>query len=179
MSWVCTNCSNSNKEENSCCTVCGFDRPTESHVSEREPEAVEGKIVFSNFAVVKESVKNFFGSVARIGTKADTKSKNISTERSPREYRKEVRVPRESCEPRERVKIKKRDKAHRVKNGFAKPWPEHDIKFDTDVIKGKGFVRSERSEMNAIKGYTFYKADGTSQFIKADMLVVLHMASRA
>lgn len=170
MSWVCSNCSNSNEEESTCCAVCGYDRPTESHVREheRKPEVVEGKIVFSDFAVIKESIKGFFNSIGRLGTKISNKIKTASSERPPREPR----------EPRERVKPAKREKTPRVKKGFAKPWPEHNIKFDVDVIKGKGFVRSERTEMNAIKGYRFYKANGTSQFIRVDMLVVLHMARR-
>ena len=176
MSWVCSNCSNSNEEESTCCIVCGYDRPTESHVREREPEAIEGKIVFSSFAVVKESVKGFFSSIGRLGTKISNKIKSVSSKRPPREPRERIRAPREPREPRERVKAPKREKTPRVKKGFAKPWPEHNIKFDVDVIKGKGFVRSERTEMNAVRGYTFYKADGTSRFIKVDMLVVLHMA---
>lgn len=180
MSWVCSNCSNSNEEESTCCAVCGYDRPTESHVREheREPEVVEGKIVFSDFAVIKESIKGFFSSIGRLGTKISNKIKSASSERPPREPRERVRAPREPREPRERVKAPKREKTPRVKKGFAKPWPEHNIKFDVDVIKGKGFVRSERTEINAVKGYTFYKADGTSQFIKAEMLIVLHMAAR-
>ena len=178
MSWVCSNCSNSNEEESTCCAVCGYDRPAESHVREREPEVVEGKIVFSDFAVIKESVKGFVSSIGRLGTKIGNKIKSASSERSPRESQERVRVPREPRERREREKPPKREKTPRVKKGFAKPWPEHNIKFDVDVIKGKGFVRSERTEMNAVKGYTFYKADGTSQFIKAEMLIVLHMANR-
>lgn len=180
MSWVCSNCSNSNEEESTCCAVCGYDRPTESHVREREcePEVVEGKIVFSDFAVIKESVKGFFGSIAKIGTKIGTKIKNISTERPPREPRERVRAPREPRERRERVKPPKREKAPRIKKGFAKPWPEHNIKFDIDIIKGKGFVRSERTEMNAVKGYTFYKSDGSRQFIRVEMIIVMRMARK-
>ena len=180
MSWVCSNCSSSNEEESTCCAVCGYDRPTESHVRERErePEVVEGKIVFSNFAVVKESIKGFFSSVGRLVTKISNKIKSASRKRPPRESRERVRVPREPRESRERVKPPKREKTPRVKKVFTKPWPEHNIKFDVDAIKGKGFVRSERTEMNAQKGYTFYKSDGTSQFIKAEMLIVLHMANR-
>ncbi|MBO5714878.1 MAG: hypothetical protein J6S23_00605 [Clostridia bacterium] len=172
MSWVCSNCSSSNEEESTCCVVCGYDRPTKSRVREREPEVIEGKIVFSDFAVVIESVKGFFRTIIKIfikiGKIIGNIIKSISSERAPRESR----------EPKERVKLSQRKKTSREKKGFAKPWPEHNIKFDVDVIKSKGFVRSERTEMNAIKGYTFYKADGMSQFIKADMLVVLRMAIR-
>ena len=123
-------------------------------------------------------MKGFFSSIGRLGTKIGNKIKSASSERPPREPRERARTPREPRERRERVKPPKREKAPRIKKGFTKPWPEHNIKFDVDVIKGKGFVRSERTEMNAVKGYTFYKADGTSQFIKAEMLIVLHMASR-
>ena len=180
MSWVCSYCSNSNEEESTCCAVCGYDRPTESHARARVPEveAVEGKIVFSDFAVFKESVKDFFASIGRMGAKIGNKIKNASKERPPRVPRERVKASRESSESKERVKPPKREKTPRVEDEFAKPWPEHNIKLDVDVIKGKGFVRSERAEMHAIKGYTFYKSDGTSQFIKAEMLIVLHMAAR-
>ena len=173
MSWVCSNCSTANEEESTCCTVCGYDRPTDTRA--RDSEAVEGKIVFSDFAVMKESVKALFQSVSSVGAKI----KNAAKERPPRESRKKASAPRSPCEPKVRVKTSKKERAPRIKSGFAKPWPEHNIKFDVDFIKNKGFVRSEQTEMNGIKGYTFYKADGKGQFIRAEMLIVLHMAHRA
>lgn len=171
MSWVCPNCSNSNEERSTHCTVCGYARPTESRSSEETLEHVDGKIVFSDFDVIKESTKSFFYSVAQLGSRVKVPKKDRRSYKRPDRERTIV-------EPSKKPKTEKKEKAMRVKKGFAKPWPEHKIKFDLDVIKSKGFVRSERTETNSIKGYTFYKADSNSQFIKADMLVVLHMATR-
>lgn len=56
------------------------------------------------------------------------------------------------------------------------PWPEHKIRFDVDVIKGRGHVRIERSELNNVKGYRLYKADGKGQFVRVEMLIAWHMA---
>lgn len=62
--------------------------------------------------------------------------------------------------------------------GFCTPWPEHAIEFDIDNIKQRGFVRSEQFVMSGIKGYAFFKADGSKQFIKSEMLVLLKMAKK-
>ena len=61
---------------------------------------------------------------------------------------------------------------------FAEPWPEHPIEFDTDAIKRRGFVRSEQKEMNGKKGYLFFKADGTQQFILSELVVLFKMAKK-
>lgn len=174
MSWVCLNCSTSNEDADTCCYVCGYDRPTETRVREREPEVVEGKIVFSTFSVIVESVKETFRSIGKFFRKI--KEKSARRERPPRERRVREDPPRE--ESRERITPPRREEDSRLSEGFARPWPEHAIKFHTDAIAGKGYVRSEQSELSGVKGYTFYKADGTSQFIKVEVLIMLHMASR-
>ena len=174
MSWLCSNCSTSNEEKNTCCDVCGCDRPTEEYVPERVPEVVEGQVVFSDFAVIKESVKGFFVSAAKISRKVVEKIKSLSSKLPSRERREKKRAPRES---RERIKPPKREKVFRRKKDLTKPWPEHSIRFDADTIRSKGFVRWERAEMKSVKGYTFYTEDGTSRFIMVDMLLVLGMAN--
>ena len=45
-------------------------------------------------------------------------------------------------------------------------------------MKSKGYVRSERTELNLVKGYTLYKADGSNQFVRFERLVVLHLANK-
>lgn len=61
---------------------------------------------------------------------------------------------------------------------FAPPWPEHKIRFDIDAIKAKGFVRSEQYTLNGIKGYNFIRADGKSQFILVEMVLIQKMAKK-
>ncbi len=161
MSWVCSNCSSTNADDKTLCTVCGAAHP----VSSEEPTVVEGKIVFSDFAVWKENRKNFFKGVASIPKKVKKLFK-----RSPK--------PRTETEAPTRKKRERSEKPKKVKSSFAKPWAEHNIKFDVDAIKAKGFVRSEQTTMGTVKGYTFYKPDGTNQFIKVEMLIVLRLAKK-
>ena len=52
MCWVCTNCSTSNEDSESCCAVCGAERLTRDEITERESE--ELKVVFSGFDAFKE-----------------------------------------------------------------------------------------------------------------------------
>jgi hypothetical protein len=174
MSWVCLNCSTSNEDSDTCCYVCGYDRPTDTRTREREPEVVEGKIVFSTFSVIVESAKETFRTVGKFFRKI--KEKIARRERPPRELREKEDPPRE--ESRERITPPRREEDPRLGGDLAMPWSEHAIRFHTDVIESKGYVRFERSELNGIKGYTFYKADGSGQFIRVDMLVMLKMASR-
>ncbi len=66
-----------------------------------------------------------------------------------------------------------------VVEGFCKPWDEHKINFDIDKIKKRGYVHSEQKILSGKKGYEFVKADGTSQFIKLEMLLILGMATNS
>ena len=47
-----------------------------------------------------------------------------------------------------------------------------------DVIKQKGFVGSERQTLSGVNGYSFKKADGTKQFIRAEMVLIQKMAHK-
>ena len=69
-------------------------------------------------------------------------------------------------------------KAPKVEESFCSPWDEHKIVFDEEQIKKRGYVRSERKELNGVKGYGFMRADGTEQFIKLEMALLFKMASR-
>lgn len=62
--------------------------------------------------------------------------------------------------------------------GFASPWPEHKIEFIPDAIRARGYVRTEQQTMGGINGYKFIKADGTSQFIRVEMVLVQKMAKK-
>lgn len=63
-------------------------------------------------------------------------------------------------------------------SGFADPWSEHNIEFDLDILKKRGFVSSEQKVMSGIKGYSFYRADSTSTFFKVEMLIAMKYAKK-
>lgn len=175
MGWVCPYCSNSNDEESARCAVCGQERHFEAHDCKSELETNEGKIVFSEFDVVKESVKRFFSSIAKLFCKKRDKKTDTPSEPVSGDSIDSEEAERGSCEHAESVEPLV---TCRSEEDFAQPWDEHRIVFDASVIKSKGFIRSEKTEMKSVKGYTFYKEDGTGQFIKVDTLVILHMANR-
>lgn len=168
MSWVCSYCSTVNAEENSNCIVCGRERSAEE-VSERE--VAEGKVVFSEWAVIRESCKNFARNTSTFFSKI---KRSIKRSRSSSEDKR----PRERRAKRDRKSGEKRYKLFHIGSKYAKPWPEHRIKFEIEVIKKKGFVRFQRAEMDGIKGYLFFAANGTSQFIKEEKLIIWRMAKR-
>lgn len=63
--------------------------------------------------------------------------------------------------------------------GFADAWDMHDIVFDIDKIKSKGYVASEQKELMSVQGYYFYTADGaTPTFISKETLLVLGLANK-
>ena len=57
-----------------------------------------------------------------------------------------------------------------------KPWRGQAIQFQADAILEKGFVRCERKKIGIVEGYNFYRADGTSQFMKQDAVIRLLLA---
>ena len=63
-------------------------------------------------------------------------------------------------------------------SGFAAPWPDHAITFNEAVITARGFVSSEQATLGGVNGYNFFRADGSSQFIKKEMLIVFKMATK-
>lgn len=62
--------------------------------------------------------------------------------------------------------------------GFAAPWEEHNIEFDIDKLKSRGFVSSENETRSGIKGYKLYRADAQSTFFKVDMLIAMKYAKK-
>ncbi|MCR5094076.1 MAG: hypothetical protein K6B72_08895 [Lachnospiraceae bacterium] len=62
---------------------------------------------------------------------------------------------------------------------FADPWPGQRIVFDPEVIRAKGFVRSVQTTLSGVQGYSFYKADGTAQFLRMETLLAQKMARKA
>ncbi|MCR5675773.1 MAG: hypothetical protein K6G16_08700 [Lachnospiraceae bacterium] len=62
--------------------------------------------------------------------------------------------------------------------GFAAPWPGQKLRFDEDAIRAKGYVRSVQTTLSGVKGYTFFRADGTGQFLRPEILLVQKMARK-
>lgn len=204
MSWVCSNCSSANLDDSTSCMVCGISRPAVSarskkRASERktavksttEREPVEGVIVFSDFSFVVESTKMSWRSFSRFVSNVVKKIKSVDWKGIGSKIRGKSKSEADKAEPKATLSGSKRadgaDKTFKETKrtppeaacDFASPWPEHDIVFDIEVIKSKGFVRSERTELSGIKGYTFYKEGASSQFIKMEMLLIQRMASKA
>lgn len=155
MGWMCPNCSNVNEESSVKCFACGVTRPSET--TDAFP-STKGSVVFSDFAAWKESKKQFF---RRICNPLRVKRSKADTS-----------APKKAA----KLSKKKKSKKWAGSGDFAKPWEDHSIKFDVDIIKSKGYVRSERKELNCVKGYMFYRADGSSQFIRVEMVLIQKMA---
>ena len=61
---------------------------------------------------------------------------------------------------------------------FCKPWAEHNIEFDPEGIRAKGFVRSEQTTLGGVNGYNFYTADGSARFIRPEMAIIQKLAKK-
>ena len=62
--------------------------------------------------------------------------------------------------------------------GIGVPWPEHNIVFDEDMIRKKGFIGIKQDEANGIKGYRAQMSDGTSRFIRLETVLLQKMAKK-
>ena len=166
MSWVCPNCSNTNDDALTACFVCGTEKTaflSETEVEEGEKRA---KVVFSDFEAFSTSLKNLFRS------KAPRRGAGIR-EAEPADHSSVVPIEREAPAPTHgRVKLGFPGSA------FAKPWPEHKIKFNIETIKKMGYVKSEQKTMGGINGYCFYKEDGSDRFIRVETALVQKMAKK-
>lgn len=161
MSWVCTNCSTSNEDSVTACTVCGMSRSTRTESSETE----ECKVFFSGFEAFKYSFKKMFSG-----------STEAKKEKKPKKKRESL--PSSDDEARVEAPKVKKPRKPLFGSPFAEPWPEHKIKFDVHAIEGKGFVSSERESLNGVNGYKFYRADETTQFIRVEMALIQKMAHK-
>lgn len=59
---------------------------------------------------------------------------------------------------------------------FSEPLHEHQIEFDIDKIKSRGFISCIQKNKDGISGYDFYRNDSTSNFFKCDMLIAMGYA---
>ena len=164
MSWICPNCSSSNDEEQLYCFVCGMERP--SGGVDSSPEADECRIVFSDFEMLKESLRALFKSKPEKPAYTDP---GIAGSAKP------VKAPKTEIKTDDKPKT---EKPMAPKSDFADPWPEHKIKFDFEAIRAKGYVRSEQTVLGGVNGYTFYKEGGPGQFIRVEMLLLQKMAHK-
>lgn len=71
------------------------------------------------------------------------------------------------------------DKSERsgLKTGrFAEPWKDHAIVFDHEMIRAKGYISSERKILGGVRGYSFVKEDGTTQFMRKEVAIIQKIA---
>ena len=165
MNWVCPNCSNSNSDEQSECFVCGMERPTLVDKSDTD----DRKIFFSDFEAFRDTLKNLFRQ-----RKSEEEPSLLDGSESYKD-RKDTKKVEEVHKKEEEPRVKK---ISLFGSDFAEPWPEHKIKFDIAAIRAKGFVRSEQETMGGVNGYLFYKEDGSTQFIRLEMILVQKMAHK-
>ena len=181
MSWMGSNCSNTNLDSESVCLVCGADRPARIVY----PESTESKVVFSTFGVIVEStkltfkgiglfLKNFFTLFKKVGVVFIAAFGKIAE--SIKTLVNKIKSKRSGSDTADIPRRDRRTRAPMARSEFEEPWPEHNIRLDITAILEKGYVKSERAEVNSVKGYCFYKADSTSRFLRSEMLVALKMA---
>ena len=164
MSWVCPNCSNTNDDALTACFVCGTEKTAFLSGPEVEEGEKRAKVVFSDFEAFSTSMKNLFRPKAR---------RKSASEAEPTDHSAKAPSEREAPTPTPgRVKLGLPGSA------FAKPWPEHKIKFNIDTIKKMGYVKSEQKTMGGINGYSFFKEDGSDRFIRVETALVQKMARK-
>ena len=171
MSWVCPICSTSNEDTAENCFVCGGERVAASVPSKPSVETLpagECRIFYSDWDAMKGSRESRKGKLAALVESLRVKigkckeKKKISSKSASKPVEKPLKKP-------ELLKTSE----------FADPWPEHKIKLDIAAIKSKGYVRSERKNMNGVNGYLFFREDGSNQFIRAEIMVVQKMAHKS
>lgn len=60
--------------------------------------------------------------------------------------------------------------------GFDEPWPEHNIKWNEDKLRARGFIAAKRKEMLGKKGYDLYRSDSTATFFTVEKLTMMGYA---
>ena len=63
-------------------------------------------------------------------------------------------------------------------SGFCSPWEGHEFEWDREVLGSRGFIAGEKAEMVGVKGYIFFRKDGSSSFLKEDMLLAMKYAKK-
>lgn len=85
-------------------------------------------------------------------------------------------------EPRPAKSIKeKTGETHELPSADKWPsgWPEHNIVFNIERLKSRGFVSGENKELSGIHGYQLYRAgDSVGQFVHYDMMLSMGYAQK-
>lgn len=92
---------------------------------------------------------------------------------SVRFFNKDLLIGVKYASPTDPDKSSKREV---ITGRFAEPWKDHAIAFDCDVIRAKGFISSERKVLGGVKGYSFVREDGTSQFMRKEIAIIQKIA---
>ena len=181
MVWICANCSTSNDDTLDKCFVCGAERSTSERstavwpTSERSTAEIpiHGKICFSDYEAFVDSLNYFLDSIS---SKSDS---DVSASRGTSGSDPRINTSRSGpieTPSRTTGDTSRTETTTTSGRGFAEPWSDHKIKFDIDKIKSKGYVGLEQKVMGGVKGYSFYKADGSTQFIRVEMILIQKMA---
>ena len=62
--------------------------------------------------------------------------------------------------------------------GFCEPWEGHDVIFDTELLKSKGFVAMTRAESGSSKVYKLIKESGQSRNMNLNNMLMLGYATK-
>ena len=181
MNWICAKCRSSNEETSDKCFICGEERSdfveeTRSEYCERDAEystgeAKQGKVFFSDFDALVDSLHNLINTITSLFASGTSERVEESSERVEESSER-------AEESSERAEESSRASEETPKYDFAEPWPEHKIKFDIPSIKSKGYVGLEKKEAGSIKGYCFFKPDGSNRFIRVEMVLIQKMAHK-
>ena len=169
MSWKCPVCSASNSDTVTVCRVCDYDN-TRTALREGSSSESSCNVVYSTM----DYLLAFFSGRKKQEkpiVKRDTKDKRDRTDRSDRSYRNKTLGKDED-------RKRKTDKPKRVAMGAFSPWPEHGIVIDDKVMHEKGYTRIERSTRGDINGYMLFKDDGSSKFMRDNVLLLIKIAKK-
>ena len=64
--------------------------------------------------------------------------------------------------------------------GYEEPWPEHDIVWDEDVLRSRGYVGAYKETQGGVKGYALFTANPAQppRFFKVEMIISFKYAKK-
>ncbi|MBR0294338.1 MAG: protein kinase [Bacilli bacterium] len=116
----------------------------------------------------------------RVTSGGGSTSTSSSDDAERRRREEEERRRREEAERRRREEEERSRTRITREATFAEPWPEHNITFNEEKIRSRGYVGLVREELNGIKGYGLYSDihQETTQFRNVNTLISLGYAEK-